>query len=68
MDQSAQAVFGILITCIQSAVLYPAAFFHLLFLGFLPDVDAATVFASTAAVSRSAADTVLMSKLISCEQ
>ena len=41
---------------------------HLLFLGFLLVVDAATVFASTAAVSRSAADTALMSKLTSCEQ
>ena len=42
--------------------------FHLLFFGFLLDVDDATLFANVAAVCRSAFDTVHMSKLISCGQ
>jgi len=42
--------------------------FHLLFFGVLLDFDGAMVFVNTAAVSRSAAVTVLMSKLISCVQ
>lgn len=55
----------------KRTVAVPSVVFHELFLGFfLPDVnDAATALLDiTAAVSRSAADTVLMSKLISCEQ
>jgi len=45
--------------------------FYLLFFGFPPDVGGATgaaIVSTTEAVSRSAAVTVLMSKLTSCEQ